>query len=70
MQVRQCGFLHTSCASSPATIRLLMEQGHPGEDQPTQRKPTSPLPRVARCPTCGVSLHVVMRVGTSPQGLC
>jgi hypothetical protein len=68
LKVRPFGFLHTSCAIAPATIRLMMEQGHPGEDPPTQRKPTSPLPRVARCPTCGVSMHVVMRVWTSPKG--
>jgi hypothetical protein len=68
MKVRHFGFLHTSCAISPATIRLMMEQGHPGEDQQTQRKPTSPLPRVARCLTCGVPMHVVMRVWTSPKG--
>jgi hypothetical protein len=65
---RPCGFLHTSCAISPATIRLMREQGHPGEDQPTQRTPPAPLPRVARWPTWGVSLHVVMRVWTSPRG--
>ena len=65
---RPCGFLHASCAISPATLRLLMEQGHAGEDQPTQRQPMSPLPRVARCPTCGVPMHVVMRVWTSPKG--
>ena len=68
MKVRHFGFLHASCAISPATIRLMMEQGHPGEDQPPQRKPTSPLPRVARCLTCGVPMHVVMRVWTSPKG--
>ena len=68
MNVRPFGFLHASCAISPAPIRLMLEQGHPGEDQPTQRQPTSPLPRVARCPTCGVPMHVVMRVWTSPTG--
>jgi len=68
MKVRHFGFLHASCAISPATIRLMMEQGHAGEDQPTQRKPMSPLPRLARCPTCGVPMHVVMRVWTSPKG--
>jgi len=68
MKVRPCGFLHASCAISPATLRLRMEQGPPGEDQPTQRTPTSPLPRVARCPTCGVPMPVVMRVWTSPTG--
>jgi hypothetical protein len=68
MKVRHFfGFLHTSCAIPPATIRLMMEQGHPGEDQPTQRKPTSPLPRVARCPTCGTPMRVVMRLWTSSR---
>jgi hypothetical protein len=67
MKVRHFGFLQARCAISPATIRLMMEQGHPGENQPTQRKPTSPLPRVARCPTCGVPMHVVMRVWASPK---
>jgi hypothetical protein len=68
MKVRHVGFLHASCAISPATIRLMMAQGHASEDQPTQRQPMSPLPRVARCPICGVSMHVVMRVWASPTG--
>jgi len=68
LQGRHCGVLHASCAIAPATIRLMMEPGHPREDQPTQRKPTSPLPRVARCPTCDVPRHVVRRVWTSPKG--
>jgi Putative transposase/Transposase zinc-binding domain len=65
MKVRHFGFLHTSCAVPLATIRLLMGQSHPSEGRPPQRKP--PPPRVARCPTCGASMRVVMRLWTSPR---
>jgi len=67
-KVRHVGFLHASCAMSPATIRLMMVQGHPSEDQPPPRKP--PLPRVARCPTCGAPMGVVDASLDLPQGLC
>ena len=32
---------------------------------PLKRKP--PPPRVARCPTCGAPMRVVMRLWTSPK---
>jgi hypothetical protein len=63
VKVRHVGWLHASWAVPLATIRLMMGQGHPREDQPPRRTP----PRVGHCPTCGVPLHVVMRVWTSPK---
>jgi Putative transposase/Transposase zinc-binding domain len=63
MKVRHFGFLHTSCTIPPATIRLMMEQGHPSDGQPPPRTP--PPPRAARCPTCGAPMHIIMRVWTS-----
>jgi hypothetical protein len=65
MKVRHFGFLHASCAVSLATIRRLIEQGHPSDDPPRQRTP--PPPRAARCPTCGASMRLVMRRWTSPS---
>ena len=63
VNVRHFGFLHASCGMPPATIRLLIGQVHPSEDKPPQRTPPQPL--VARCPTCGAPMRVVMRVWTS-----
>jgi hypothetical protein len=63
MKVRHFGFLHASGAVPLATIRRLIEQGHPSDDPPKQRTP--PPPRVARCPTCGASMRLVMRRWTS-----
>jgi hypothetical protein len=65
MKVRHFGFLHASCAVPLATVRLLMGQLHPSEGRPSQRPP--PPPRAARCPTCGASMRVVMRLWTSPR---
>ena len=65
VKVRHCGLLHASCAVPLATIRLMMGQGPPREDPPPRRTP--PPPRVGHWPTCGVPMHVVMRVGTSPK---
>jgi hypothetical protein len=65
MKVRHFGFLHASCAIPAVTIRLMIAQAHPSDDQPTQRKPPQPL--AARCPTCGAPMHVVMRLWTSPK---
>ena len=65
MNVRHFGLLHASCAVPLATIRLMIGQVHPSEDKPPQHKP--PQPFVVRCPTCGVPMHVVMRLWTSPQ---
>jgi hypothetical protein len=65
MKVRHFGFFHASCAIPLATIRLMMVQGHPSDDKPTQRKPPQPL--AARCPTCGTPMHVVMRLWTSSR---
>jgi hypothetical protein len=61
--VRHVGVLHASGAVPLATIRLMMGQGHPREDQPPRRTP----PRVGHGPTCGVPRHGVMRVWTSPK---
>jgi Putative transposase/Transposase zinc-binding domain len=65
VKVRHCGVLHARCAVPLATIRLMMGQGPPREDQPPRRTP----PRVGHCPTCGVPRHVVMRVWTSPKAV-
>jgi hypothetical protein len=66
MKVRHFGFLHASCAVSLATIRRLMGQDHPHDDQPSPATP--PPPRMARGPTCGAPMRVVMRVWTAPRG--
>jgi hypothetical protein len=66
VNVRHCGFLHASCALPPATIRLMMVQGHPRDDQPPQRQ--LPQPLAVRCPTCGAPMRVVMRLWTSHNG--
>ena len=62
-KVRHFGFCHASCALSLATIRQLIVQEHPGEDLPPPRTP--PPPGVARCPTCGAPMRVVMRLWAS-----
>lgn len=66
VKVRHFGFLHASGALPLATIRLMMGQGPPSDEQPTQRKPPPPL--VVRCPTCGTAMRVVMRLWTSHNG--
>jgi hypothetical protein len=66
-KVRHFGLLHASCAIPPATLRLLLGQGHPSDDQPPQRKPPQPL--AVRWPTCGTPMRVVMRLWTSPRAL-
>jgi len=65
MKIRHFGFLHASCALPLATVRLMMVQAHPSDKPPPQRKP--PPPRVARCPTCGAPMGLVMRRWTSPR---
>jgi hypothetical protein len=62
VKVRHCGVRHARGAGPLATLRLMMGQGHPREDQPPRRTP----PRVGHCPTWGVPRHVVLRVWTSP----
>jgi hypothetical protein len=66
VKVRHCGLLHASCAIPPATLRLLMVQGHPSDDKPPQRQPPQPL--AVRCPTCGAPMRVVMRLWPSHNG--
>jgi hypothetical protein len=63
MKVRHFGLLHASCAIPLDTIRRLIVQAHPSEDQPPPRTP--PPPRAARCSTCGAPMRVVMRLWTS-----
>ena len=65
LKVRHFGFLHASCALPLAPVRLMMVQAHPSDKPPPQRKP--PPPRVARCPTCGAPMGLVMRRWTSPR---
>jgi hypothetical protein len=65
MKVRHFGFLHTSCTLPLVTIRLLIGQHQPDGDPPPPRSP--PLPRVARCPTCGAPMGLIMRRWTSPR---
>jgi hypothetical protein len=66
VNVRHGGFLPASCALPPATIRLMMGQGHPRDDQPPPRQ--LPQPLAVRCPTCGAPMRVVMRLWTSHNG--
>jgi hypothetical protein len=63
MKVRHFGFLHASCAISPATLRRLIVQAHSIPFQPTRSVPPQPL--VAWCPTCGIQRRLVMRRWTS-----
>ena len=65
MNVRHFGVRHTSGALPLTTMRLLIGQGHAGEDQPIQRP--SPQPLTARCPSCGAPRRVVMRGWPSPK---
>jgi hypothetical protein len=65
MKVRHFGFLHASCAVPLDTLRLLIVQVHPSDGRPPQRTP--PKPFAARCPTCGASMRIVMRLWTSPR---
>lgn len=69
MKVRHFGLLHASCAVPLATLRRLIVQGLADEDPPPPRPPPRPPPpsHVARCPTCGAPMCVVMRVWTSPR---
>jgi hypothetical protein len=63
MKVRHFGFLHASCAVPTHTLRRMILQGYPIPFQPTQIVP--PKPCVARCPTCGAQMRLVMRLWTS-----
>ena len=63
MKVRHFGLLHASCAVPLATIRLMIGPGHSSAGRPPPH--TSPPPRVARCPTCGAPMRIVMRLWTS-----
>jgi hypothetical protein len=65
MKVRHFGFLHASCAIPLATIRRMIMQAHPSEGQPPQRIPSQP--HAARCPTCGASMRVILRLWTAPR---
>jgi hypothetical protein len=64
-KVRHFGFLHASCTLPLATIRRMIVQAPPGEDQPPPHTP--PPPRAARWPTCGAPRRVVMRLWTSSR---
>jgi hypothetical protein len=63
MTVRHFGFLHASCAIPLTTLRLLIVQAHPSDGQLPQPHPPQLL--VARCPTCGAPLRVIMRRWTA-----
>jgi hypothetical protein len=65
MKVRHCGFLHASGAGPLATIRRLMAQAPPSQDQLPPRPP--PPPRLARCASGGTPRPVVLRVWTAPR---
>ena len=65
MKVRHFGLLHARCALPLATVRLMMVRAHRSDSPPPQRKP--PPPRVARCPTCGAPMGLVMRRWTAPR---
>ena len=62
-KVRHFGFLHASCAIPLATIRLLIVQAPPSDGQLPQPHPPKLL--VARCPTCGAPMRVIMRRWTA-----
>jgi hypothetical protein len=66
MKVRHFGFLHARWAIPPATIRLMLGQAPPLDDPPPPRP--LPPPRVARCPTCGAPMRVILRLWTSHSG--
>jgi hypothetical protein len=59
MKVRHFGFLHASCALPLTTIRRMIVPAHPNDDPSPQRQPSPP--RVARCPTCGTPMGIVIR---------
>jgi len=63
MKVRHFGFLHASCPIPPHPIRLMIVQTHASDAQPPPHSP--PQPHVARCPTCGAPMRVIMRRWTS-----
>ena len=62
-KVRHFGLLHASCAIPLATIRLLIVQAPPSDGQLPQPHPPKLL--VARCPTCGAPMRVIMRRWTA-----
>jgi Putative transposase/Transposase zinc-binding domain len=63
MKVRHFGFMHASSAIHTNTIRQMIVPAHPSDDPPPPRPP----PRVARCPTCGTPMRIVMRRWTSSR---
>jgi len=64
MKVRHFGFMHASSAIHTDTIRQMIVPAPPSDDPP----PPRPLPpRVARCPTCGTPMRIVMRRWTSSR---
>jgi hypothetical protein len=67
MQVRHFGVLHASGALPLTTIRLMIVPAHPSDDPLPQRQP--PPPRMARCPTGGTAMRIVMRRWTSSRDL-
>jgi hypothetical protein len=70
-KVRHCGFLHASCALSPATIRLLMGQGPPPPGPPPPPQPRvrpAVRPVVHRCTSscgCGPPSRTLLRPAES-----
>jgi hypothetical protein len=63
MKVRHFGCLHASCALPLTPLRLLIVQAHPSDGQLPQPRPPTLL--VARCPTCGAPMRVIMRRWTA-----
>ena len=63
MKVRHFGFMHASSTIHTDTIRQMIVPAHPSDDPP----PRPPPPRVARCPTCGTPMRIVMRRWTSSR---
>lgn len=63
VKVRHFGCLHPSCAVSIDILRSMRVQAHPNVCQPIEIIPPK-LPGTL-CPTCGTSMHVVMRLWTS-----
>jgi hypothetical protein len=63
MQVRHCGLLHARCAIAADPLGPMLVQAHPTHGQLTRIVPPEPL--AALCPTCGMPMRLVMRLGTS-----
>jgi hypothetical protein len=65
MQVRHFGLRHARCAIAAHPLRRMILQVCPTPCKPAQI--VAPKPCVTRCPTCGVQMRLVMRLGTAAR---